>query len=89
MRNKENKKLLTSTVSSRRSRNFACSRKSGGLGDIQDDTELSTALEGLAEALRLSLEHRLEARAAVTLRLGCGAAIGHKGQAISHGQNQA
>lgn len=85
---KKQQNLLTSTVGGRRGRDFACGRETGGLGDIQNHTKLSTAFESLAKANRGSFEHRLEARTAGTLWLGDGAAIGDKGQAIGHGENK-
>lgn len=82
------KKKLTSTVGGRRSGDFAGSGEGGGLGDVQNDAELSAALEGLAEAGSVSFEDGLEAAAASPCGLCIGAPIGHKGQAVRHVQDQ-
>ena len=82
------RRFRQSTVGGRRSRDFAGSRESGCLGDIQNDAELSAALESLAETRRSGFENRLQTRAACALWLCDGAAVGDEGQAIGHGENQ-
>jgi len=82
------RRFRQSTVGGRRSRNFAGGGERGGLGDIQNDAELSAALESLAEARRSSFENRFQTGAACALWLGDGATVGDEGQAVGHGEDE-
>jgi hypothetical protein len=66
---------LTSTVRGRRSVDFADRRERESLRDIQNDTILSTTLEGLTEALSFSAQHRLQTSTAFPLWLCCCAVV--------------
>lgn len=75
---------LTCAGRSGKSGELAGGGEGEGFGDIEVDSQLGTALEGLAEALSVGANHGLEPRAATLLRLHRGAPIGHEGQAVRH-----
>lgn len=68
MRNSGGKKR-TGAVGERRSRHVAGGGESERLGDIDGDAELRAVSEGLAEAVGVDLNHRLQPGAARPLRL--------------------
>ncbi|KAK8518976.1 hypothetical protein V6N12_012210 [Hibiscus sabdariffa] len=69
------------TAGGRRSRDFASSRQSHGLCDVQSDTKRSTALKSLAQAFGSGFQHGFQPGTALALGLRRLAPARHERQA--------
>lgn len=88
LKRKEKVKSLTCAVSGRRSRDFAKSRQSHGLGDIQSNTQRSTALISLTQAPSVGFQHSFQARTTSSFRLRHFTPAGYEGQTVGHVQDE-